>query len=103
MDTVIFREHSNDRDECDQWTLVRNEQDHEDFVIQKHIKLDHRGHRISVAIDPKLKAPFHDVPSSKAGSPCQPAGYFTSGGSRAAVPESRRRVLAALLAAVLTG
>jgi hypothetical protein len=50
-----------------------------------------------------LVTPFHRVPSSKAGSPCRPAGYFTSGGSRAAVPESCRRVLAALLTAVLKG
>ena len=40
MDTLIFRGRPNDRDECDQWTLVRDGDDQEDFVIQEHIKLD---------------------------------------------------------------
>jgi hypothetical protein len=40
MDTVIFRGRPNDRDECDQWTLVRDGDDREDFVIQERIKLD---------------------------------------------------------------
>jgi hypothetical protein len=39
MDTLIFRGRPNDRDECDQWTLVRDGEDQEDFVIQEHIKL----------------------------------------------------------------
>ena len=40
MDEVIFRTRPNDSNECDQWTLVRDAQDQEDFVIQEHVKLD---------------------------------------------------------------
>jgi len=40
MDTVIFRGRPSDSSECDQWTLVRDGEDAEDFVIQEHIKLD---------------------------------------------------------------
>jgi hypothetical protein len=40
MDEVIFRTRPNDNNECDQWTLVRDAQDQEDFVIQEHVKLD---------------------------------------------------------------
>jgi hypothetical protein len=40
MDTVIFRGRPNDRNECDQWTLVHDADDQEDFVIQEHVKLD---------------------------------------------------------------
>ncbi len=39
MDTLIFRTRPNDRNECDQWTLVRDGDDQEDFVIQEHIVL----------------------------------------------------------------
>jgi hypothetical protein len=37
MDTVIFGTRPIDRNECDQWTLVRDGDDQEDFVIQEHI------------------------------------------------------------------
>jgi hypothetical protein len=37
MDTLIFRTRPNDCDECDQWTLVRDGDDSEDFIIQEHI------------------------------------------------------------------
>jgi hypothetical protein len=37
MDTLIFRTRPNDRNECDQWTLVRDGDDQEDFVIQEHV------------------------------------------------------------------
>jgi hypothetical protein len=40
MDTVIFRGRPDDRNACDQWTLVRDAEDQEDFVIHEHIKLD---------------------------------------------------------------
>jgi hypothetical protein len=40
VDTVIFRGRPDVRNECDQWTLVRDAQDQEDFVIQEHVKLD---------------------------------------------------------------
>jgi hypothetical protein len=39
MDTVIFRTRPDDRNECDQWTLVRDGDDQEDFIIQEHIVL----------------------------------------------------------------
>ena len=37
MDTLIFRTRPNDRNECDQWTLVRDGDDSEDFVIQERV------------------------------------------------------------------
>jgi hypothetical protein len=40
VDTVIFRGRLDVRNERDQWTLVRDAQDQEDFVIQEHVKLD---------------------------------------------------------------
>jgi hypothetical protein len=39
MDTLIFRTRPNDRNECDQWTLVRDADDSEDFVIQERVVL----------------------------------------------------------------
>ncbi|HEX4409347.1 MAG TPA: hypothetical protein VH206_11295 [Xanthobacteraceae bacterium] len=37
MDIVVFRTRPNERDGCDQWTLVRDDGDLEDFVIQEHV------------------------------------------------------------------
>jgi hypothetical protein len=37
MDILIFRTRPNDRNECDQWTLVRDGDDLEDFIIQEHV------------------------------------------------------------------
>jgi hypothetical protein len=37
MDTLIFRTRPDDRNECDQWTLVRDGDDPEDFIIQEHV------------------------------------------------------------------
>lgn len=37
MDTLIFRTRPDDRNECDQWTLVREGDDPEDFIIQEHV------------------------------------------------------------------
>jgi hypothetical protein len=37
MDTLIFRTRPNDRNECDQWTLVRDGDVQEDFVIHEHV------------------------------------------------------------------
>jgi hypothetical protein len=37
MDTLLFRTRPNDRNECDQWTLVRDGDDTEDFVIQERV------------------------------------------------------------------
>lgn len=39
MDTVIFRGRPDDRNECDQWTLVKDADDPEEFVLQEHVKL----------------------------------------------------------------
>jgi len=40
VDTVIFRGCPDVRNECEQWTLVRDAQDQEEFVIQELVKLD---------------------------------------------------------------
>jgi len=37
MDTIIFRTRPSERNECDQWTLVWDGDDAEDFVVQEHI------------------------------------------------------------------
>jgi hypothetical protein len=37
MDTLIFRTRPDDRNECDQWTLVKDGDDPEDFIIQEHV------------------------------------------------------------------
>jgi|SRR5689334_1186244 hypothetical protein len=34
-----FQNRPDDRNECDQWTLVRDGDDREDFVLQEHVKL----------------------------------------------------------------
>jgi hypothetical protein len=39
MDTLIFRTRPNDRNECDQWTLVRDGDDREDFVMHERFVL----------------------------------------------------------------
>jgi hypothetical protein len=40
MDNIIFRERPNERNECDQWTLVKDPYDQEDYVVQEHVMLD---------------------------------------------------------------
>jgi hypothetical protein len=37
MDTLIFRTRPDDRNECDQWTLVKDGDDPEDFIVQEHV------------------------------------------------------------------
>jgi len=39
METLIFRSRPDDRDACDQWTLVQDADDAEAFVIQEHVRL----------------------------------------------------------------
>jgi hypothetical protein len=39
MDRLIFRTRPNDRNERDQWTLVKDGDDQEDFVIQERVAL----------------------------------------------------------------
>jgi hypothetical protein len=40
MENLIFRGRPNERDECDQWTLVEDSDDHRDYVVQERVKLD---------------------------------------------------------------
>jgi hypothetical protein len=40
MDNIIFRERPDERNECDQWTLVKDPYDHEEYVVQEHVMLD---------------------------------------------------------------
>jgi hypothetical protein len=40
MESVIFRERPNDRNECDQWTLVEDLSDKQEYVVQEHVLLD---------------------------------------------------------------
>ena len=36
----IFRGRPDGKNECDQWTLVRDPDDRQDYVVQEHVKLD---------------------------------------------------------------
>jgi hypothetical protein len=40
MENIIFRERPNEHDECDQWTLVRDSYDQQEYVVQEHVMLD---------------------------------------------------------------
>ena len=40
MENLIFRGRPNANNECDQWSLVRDPDDREDYVVQEHVKLD---------------------------------------------------------------
>jgi hypothetical protein len=40
MDALIFRSRPDGRNECDQWTIVRDSDDEEDFVVHERVKLD---------------------------------------------------------------
>ena len=40
MENLIFRGRPNDKNECEQWSLVRHADDTEDYVVQEHVKLD---------------------------------------------------------------
>ena len=40
MENVIFRERPNERNECDQWTLVNDLYDQKEYVVQEHVILD---------------------------------------------------------------
>jgi hypothetical protein len=40
MENVIFRGRPNERNECDQWTLVKAAHDREEYVVQEHVMLD---------------------------------------------------------------
>lgn len=40
MEKLIFRERPDERNRCGQWTLVRDADDDEEFVVQEHVRLD---------------------------------------------------------------
>jgi hypothetical protein len=40
MEHLIFRGRPNEGNECEQWTLVKDAEDQEEFVVQEHVKLD---------------------------------------------------------------
>ena len=40
MENLVFRGRPDERNECDQWTLVRDPDDQQDYVVQEHIRLD---------------------------------------------------------------
>jgi hypothetical protein len=40
MENLIFRGRPDEKNECDQWTLERDPDDHHDYVVQEHVKLD---------------------------------------------------------------
>jgi len=40
MENLIFRGRPDDKNECEQWSLVRDPDDSEDYVVQEHAKLD---------------------------------------------------------------
>jgi hypothetical protein len=40
METIVFRERPDERNECSQWTLVKDAYDHQDYVVQEHVMLD---------------------------------------------------------------
>jgi hypothetical protein len=40
MESIIFRERPDERNECDQWTLVKDSHDQKEYVVQEHVLLD---------------------------------------------------------------
>jgi hypothetical protein len=40
MENIIFRERPNEHNECDQWPLVEDPYDHDEYVVQEHVMLD---------------------------------------------------------------
>jgi hypothetical protein len=40
MENLIFRGRPDERNECDQWTLVKDADDDHDYVVQEHVRLD---------------------------------------------------------------
>jgi hypothetical protein len=40
MENLIFRGRPDDKNGCEQWSLVRHVDDTEDYVVQEHVKLD---------------------------------------------------------------
>jgi hypothetical protein len=40
MENLIFRSRPDDKCKCEQWSLVRDADDTEDYVVQEHVRLD---------------------------------------------------------------
>jgi hypothetical protein len=40
METIVFRERPDESNACNQWTLVKDAYDHQDYVVQEHVMLD---------------------------------------------------------------
>ena len=40
MENLIFHGRPDDKNECEQWSLVRDTEDTDDYVVQEHVKLD---------------------------------------------------------------
>ena len=40
MENLIFRSRPDEKNECDQWSLVRDADDTEDYVVEEHVRLD---------------------------------------------------------------
>jgi hypothetical protein len=40
METIVFRERPDERNECNQWTLVKDAYDHQDYVVHEHVMLE---------------------------------------------------------------
>jgi hypothetical protein len=40
MENLIFRGRPDDKNKCEQWSLVRDLDDTEDYVVQEHVRLD---------------------------------------------------------------
>jgi len=40
MQSLIFRGRPDANNECDQWSLVREADDAQDYVVQEHVRLD---------------------------------------------------------------
>jgi hypothetical protein len=40
LENLIFRGRPDERNACDQWTLVKDADDDQDYVVQEHVRLD---------------------------------------------------------------
>jgi hypothetical protein len=40
LENLIFRSRPDEHNECDQWTLVKDADDDQDYVVQEHVRLD---------------------------------------------------------------
>ena len=40
MENLVFRTCPDERNECEQWTLIADEADGQEYVVQEHVKLD---------------------------------------------------------------